>query len=53
MPAADTTLPPTFNRLACPISPRNRPSRSTRGRPDLAVLLLGVGEGQTACCRPH
>ncbi|MBN8992827.1 MAG: MFS transporter [Rhizobiales bacterium] len=48
MPAADTTLPPTFNRLAWSnLAAQSAEQIALAAAPIVAVLLLGVGEGQT------
>src|SRR6195952_5316341 len=48
MPAADTTLPPTFNRLAWSnLAAQSAEQVALAAAPIVAVLLLGVGEGQT------
>jgi len=48
MPAADTTLPSTFNRLAWSnLAAQSAEQIALAAAPIVAVLLLGVGEGQT------
>src|SRR5712675_1040710 len=48
MPAADTALPPTFNRLAWSnLAAQSAEQIALAAAPIVAVLLLGVGEGQT------
>src|SRR5215470_4496129 len=43
-----TRLPPTFNRLACSnLSAQSAEQIALAAAPIVAVLLLGVGEGQT------
>src|SRR5207302_5579814 len=51
MPASDDTphLPPTFNRLAWSnLAAQSDEQIALAAAPIVAVLLLGVGEGQTA-----
>src|SRR6201991_3376408 len=48
MSAADTTLPPTFNRLAWSnLAAQSAEQVALAAAPIVAVLRLGVGEGQT------
>src|SRR3954454_14495588 len=48
MPVADTTLPPTFNRLAWSnLAAQSAEQVALAAAPIVAVLLLGVGEGRT------
>ena len=48
MSASETaSLPPPSTGSPGPTSPRNRPNDRARGCPIVAVLLLGVGEGET------
>jgi predicted MFS family arabinose efflux permease len=48
MPSIDNTLPPTFNRLAWSnLAAQSAEQIALAAAPIVAVLLLGVGEGQT------
>jgi predicted MFS family arabinose efflux permease len=48
MPAIDNALPPTFNRLAWSnLAAQSAEQIALAAAPIVAVLLLGVGEGQT------
>ena len=47
-------LPAPFNRLAWSnLAAQSAEQVALSAAPIVAVVLLGVGEGQTACCRPH